>query len=656
MGGIVRIDSKLLVVILCAAVAGCPHDPPDLRLVGGDVGFDLGGAPAKVTLEAPTAPAAEGTTLTATVVLSRSNSQDVSVPFTVTLGTAGASDIIRMTTSPVSIAAGETRATVVFQVVDDPYQEEPPVETFTLTLGTPTNASLGATTTVALSITDADEDGLGPSISGRVTSVADGAGVADVAVSSLSAGGGVTAAVTDAQGFYRLANPDPAASIVITYSRDGYVPQIRLTEAMTTAPAAVVLNVPMVPVAVTESFDPALDHVTAAPGSVAQVGFLANSMQTSTGAAPTGNVTASLTPLAVSADLNVLPGNYRAGDGVAPAVPVESFGAVAMRLADAALNPMQMAAGQTATLRIPAASRGTPLPATVSLFYFDPVASLWREEGTATLAGTAPDEYYEGSIARFASFWSANAAYAVALATGCVVDPTGSRVAGATVVAEGTTYTGNATAVTDALGNFTVATRNGGNAYVQATYRTGISNAVDVPPLALDECLLVFPGAASIKLTWGQAPFDLDSHTLGPNQADHVRWDGLGSLTEAPFVALDVDDVTGFGPEVTTIVKAARNRTYRFMVQNYSHTYAPGMTDSPARVELFIKGRQTVFTPPAGETVDTPTWHVFDMVSDANCEITVVTPAVAPWRSETEGSLDEPALNPNLDNSATFCN
>jgi len=68
--------------------------------------------------------------------------------------------------------------------------------------------------------------------------------------------------------------------------------------------------------------------------------------------------------------------------------------------------------------------------------------------------------------------------------------------------------------------------------------------------------------------------------------------------------------------------------TYKYVVNNYSSTFAPGITGSPTRVELTTVGESRVFTPPAGEGAN-EWWNVFNFTVDAQCRITV-TP-VATW-------------------------
>ena len=53
---------------------------------------------------------------------------------------------------------------------------------------------------------------------------------------------------------------------------------------------------------------------------------------------------------------------------------------------------------------------------------------------------------------------------------------------------------------------------------------------------------------ATMRLTWGASPSDIDSHLRTPD-GSHVFYSSKGSLTTTPFASLDVDDVDGFGPK-----------------------------------------------------------------------------------------------------------
>ena len=155
-------------------------------------------------------------------------------------------------------------------------------------------------------------------------------------------------------------------------------------------------------------------------------------------------------------------------------------------------------------------------------------------------------------------------------------------------------------------------------------------------PVDLTPCLtLPSSNAATMRLTWGENPRDIDSHLRTPDGA-HVYYASKGSLTAAPFSSLDVDDVTGFGPEVTTI-RRPKVGIYRFYLHNYSQSFNPGMTGSPTRVELNYAGHPVVFTPPAGEG-SALYLHLFDLYIAPNCTMTLYR--YNRWRA------DEPQ-NPN---------
>ena len=479
---------------------------------------------------------------------------------------------------------------------------------------------------------------------GRVTNALSGQGLAQVTVSVGSA-----STVTADDGSYTLTEIAPAASVLLSFTKAGMVPQSRATATLSGSGASTVINIPMLPVAVTVNFDPQAAYDVVVPGSTAMVRLRANSLRRADGSAPTGPATARVTPIAPASDINVMPGNYLAGtDG--GSAPIESFGALDASFVDADGAPLNLAAGTDATVRIAPSSRSDTLPPSVPLFHYNTTTGLWVQEGSATLQGTAPSQYYEGTVTHFTT-WNADQIYNTVRINGCVQNAAGERVGGALVASEGKTYTGMATALTDANGEFSVAVKRTSGAYVIASTATEVSNAPTVTAgnedVPLGACLTLTRSAVSVKLTWGVLPLDLDSYTFGANADDLVYFEHKGSLTEAPFIGLDVDDQSSFGPEVTTFAKLAKNRTYRFVVHNYSDTFDPGQTGSPARIEVANRGAQSIFTPPAGETSSTRIWHVFDLTTDANCQATVVP---------VQQFLADPPAPINTDNNAQYCN
>jgi uncharacterized protein YfaP (DUF2135 family) len=481
-------------------------------------------------------------------------------------------------------------------------------------------------------------------VSGRVTNALTGQGLAQVTV---TAGGASTA--TGADGSYALDGVAPSASVLLSFSKSGLVPQSRATAALNVSDATTVVNVPMLPVAVRESFDAQTAHDIVVPGSSAMVRLSASTLRRPDGSAPSGLVTAQVTPIAPAADVNVMPGNYLAAAG-GGAAPMESFGALDASFTDADGTPLNLAAGTTATVRIAPSSRSGVLPASVPLFFYNTTTGLWVQEGSAALQGTAPAQYYEGTVAHFTT-WNADQIYDTVRINGCVQDAGGVRVAGALVASEGKSYTGQSSTLTNANGEFSVAVKRGSAAFLVATTNTELSNAptldVGEQDQTMGECLTLTRSALSIKLTWGGSPSDLDAHTLGANVSEHVYFSDKGSLAAAPFVALDVDDTDSFGPEVMTFAKLAKNRTYRFYVRNYSSTFDPGQTGSPARVEVNNRGTQTVFSPPVGETSGTDFWHVFDLRTDEACNAALVP---------VQQFLTSAPAPISTDDSAQYCN
>ncbi|MGA2506866.1 MAG: lectin like domain-containing protein, partial [Chitinispirillaceae bacterium] len=96
-----------------------------------------------------------GGTMTITAQLSGVSGLPVTVPFTLSgTATQGAGNDYTITASPITIAAGSTTATITITIINDPLPENN--ETVIVTMGTPTNATLGATTVHTATIIDDD--------------------------------------------------------------------------------------------------------------------------------------------------------------------------------------------------------------------------------------------------------------------------------------------------------------------------------------------------------------------------------------------------------------------------------------------------------------------------------------------------------------------
>ena len=94
-----------------------------------------------------------GGSIAVQLTLSDVTDQPVSVPFTVD-GTASENIDYRLTSHLFSIPAGSTSGRAVIEITNDALEE--PSETVILTLGTPTNATLGTGTQATVTIVDND--------------------------------------------------------------------------------------------------------------------------------------------------------------------------------------------------------------------------------------------------------------------------------------------------------------------------------------------------------------------------------------------------------------------------------------------------------------------------------------------------------------------
>ncbi|MBI3423593.1 MAG: carboxypeptidase regulatory-like domain-containing protein [Acidobacteria bacterium] len=127
-------------------------------------------------------------------------------------------------------------------------------------------------------------------------------------------------------------------------------------------------------------------------------------------------------------------------------------------------------------------------------------------------------------------------------------------------------------------------------------------------------------GQLRITVNWTKDtagfPDDLDAHLYGPdgsNNCFHVYWNDYGSLTAAPYAALEVDNIELSGHPPTETVQIARQTagTYRFFIDDYESEYADGIARSRATVQIFgSSGLLRTYIAPSGAG---EFWHVFDL-------------------------------------------
>ncbi len=429
-------------------------------------------------------------------------------------------------------------------------------------------------------------------------------------------------------GRFILNNLPDTGNLVVKVSKNGFVTTSRRV-TFTPGSMTATVEVLVLPVTTDQQINASslnTDVTVNVPNSVASVLLPAGSLiDPDTGAAPTGNVTAHLTPINPAANVNAMPGDYTAIDTNGTEYIIESFGALSASFTDASGNELNLAPNTLATVRIPVSSRGNTTPQTIPLYYFDEDRGLWVQEGTATLDPTG--SFYEGTVSHF-TVWNADRLYESITITGCVENAAGNPVNHARVSMEGQDYNGSSHAFTNSQGIFTIQAKRGGISLLNGIFADKLSSTVTVGDdedtnFDLDitsSCLILANEAITARLTWGENPADLDTHLYGPNDY-HIWFSNLGSLNSAPFAQLDVDDTDSFGPEVLTIAQFPEPGTYRYAVHHYSGTST--ISNSSAQIRLRLNGRTSIFTPPPGQSATDDLWNVFNLIVDANGNVTL---------------------------------
>lgn len=469
-------------------------------------------------------------------------------------------------------------------------------------------------------------------IQGTVLSSATGSPVSGAAVRFSG-----TTLSTDAQGLFSQAAAAANPRLVIEGDATGFETLYGVTEVLGTVPSVSILR--LTPFGTTSSVTVANGGAVTDAATPASLSVPANALLAAGGGAAPATVDIRVTSVNVGSDSNLLSGDYSDSGGA----PVQAFGAVTVTPS----VPLEVVSGQTMTLQIPLSTRSPVAPASAALYYLDTATGRWVQDGSATLVSGTPS-YYTASVTRFAQWMVGNAISGAVPVTGCVIDDTAQPAANVRMAGDGVNYSSIQSATTNGSGQFTVLAPPNSSLVLQGRRGAFLTNALAVnvgsSAVSIPTCLTIpTTNAATMRLTWGASPSDIDSHLRVPG-GYHVYYVTRGTLSAEPYANLDVDDVTGFGPEVTTI-RRPKVGIYRFYLHNFSQTFSPGMTGSPTRVELNYAGRTVIFSPPTGEGTALY-WHLFDLQIGADCSMTLYR--YNRWRA------DEPQ-NPNAAGGSTEC-
>ena len=172
-----------------------------------------------------------------------------------------------------------------------------------------------------------------------------------------------------------------------------------------------------------------------------------------------------------------------------------------------------------------------------------------------------------------------------------------------------------------------------------------------------------------IILTWGETPFDLDSHLFGPysdNSEDrfHTYYGDKDAYNDDDklIANLDVDDINSYGPETTTIYEISEG-IYSFYVHDYTNQddeNSTSLSNSEAKVRIYTDDiLYATFNIPRGKVGTV--WHVFDYdsnkdevipintISNTGSEVNLLSINSEQMNDMTE-LLKDVIKNPKLDN------
>ncbi|MEQ8858072.1 MAG: hypothetical protein RIC56_05445 [Pseudomonadales bacterium] len=451
---------------------------------------------------------------------------------------------------------------------------------------------------------------------------------------------------SDANGLLTFEVPTFDGRIVVNADPDNFGEQSKIV-INTALPAGRTARMLMQPVNLDTTFDAADATDLSVAGDVL-LSLPANSLVDGTGNAYSGTVFTEFTVVDPSVDVEIMPGDYTSRDPGGATSPIQSYGALSVTFTGSGGEVLDLAPGQVADIHIPVAEaeRGAP-PASVPLFHYDRDIGYWIEDGTATLATLGSGlQVYSGQVSHFTT-WNADEAYTPVFINGCVVNSSGAPFANVRVDATGASYLGSSRAISDADGLFAVPVRALSDVLItvgdglQSGTQQVTSGSTDS---TLPECLVASAGSSTVNLTWGENPRDLDTRLYGFSSASsaddfEVNFTQRSVTVNNITIDLDVDDVTGFGPEVVTLPDFPFPGVYRYAVHLFSGSSS--IQASPARVELNLRGVVSVFTPPQGAA--SRCWAVFDLEVDDSGNVTV-TP-LGTWEAEeycTAGAFTSP--------------
>lgn len=161
--------------------------------------------------------------------------------------------------------------------------------------------------------------------------------------------------------------------------------------------------------------------------------------------------------------LNAFPGEFRGTRTDGSTTAIESFGFIDVELKVETGEPVQLADGVMATIKIKAPNNA---PSSIPMWHYDEDKAKWIEEGT----GTLNEGFYTADVSHFTK-WNWDRPYdETSKIIGRVIDSEGNPIEGASVVQKGITYRFQNSIKTNEDGEFELLTPESNESEIEALF------------------------------------------------------------------------------------------------------------------------------------------------------------------------------------------
>lgn len=292
---------------------------------------------------------------------------------------------------------------------------------------------------------------------------------------------GSNSTISDENGKYILTKLVEANSILVTFSKTGYVTTQKISK--TKNYKTISLNASLAKIGKNAT----LSNVG---GSIdfngATVVFPSNAFIDLGGNLVTGDVIINATYFdSKSKEFNnVFPGNFEGIRTDGSTSMIESFGFIDLEIYKGS-DKLNLAKGKEAIITIPIPkSISGKAPSTIPLWYYDMKEGTWIEQGSAVKEG----DFYIGKVSHFTS-WNFDQTVLTSYVEGRVVDKNGFPLTDVKIISVGEDYTGSSFSYSDESGNYKVLVKSDSKAKIYAVKGRAESMGLEVKSLPLKQIL-----------------------------------------------------------------------------------------------------------------------------------------------------------------------